>query len=332
MEVGKAICVQGDSRELEKVMKKKVDKIISSPPYAENTHHSDNPQELEYLRPGRKARVAGTAGEREDNIGQLSYDQADKIITSPPYSNVVSNDKEGPSAGANERKYGRWKKGTAKKQSYTQSDELSKINKIITSPPFGQAQSGGGIAKKGYDGPKHSPTDLIGKRSYMPENTGKNKKNISNMPYADKVITSPPYQETISKSTSRMCREEMDRKLWHSDYGNDKKNIGNLKQQTYLEAMAIVYDRCYRVLKSEGLMILILKDFIRKGKRVPLGEDTIKLCELAGFTYIKTYHRKIENPSFWRILYEQKYPDAEKIDCEDILCFRKELKCPKTNS
>ena len=132
MEVGKAVCVQGDARELEKVLKEKVNKIISSPPYAENTHHSDNAQELEYLRPGRKSRVAGTAGEREDNIGQLSYGKADKIISSPPYSDVVSNDKEGPSAGANEKKYGRWKKGTAKKQSYTQLNKPSKINKIIS--------------------------------------------------------------------------------------------------------------------------------------------------------------------------------------------------------
>ncbi len=49
------------------------------------------------------------------------------------------------------------------------------VDKIVTSPPFGEAQSGGGIARKGYQGPKHGPTDLVGKRSYMPENIGDEK-------------------------------------------------------------------------------------------------------------------------------------------------------------
>lgn len=71
-------------------------------------------------------------------------------------------------------------------------------------------------------------------------------------------------------------------------------------------------------------MVLVTKDFIRNKKRIRLDKDTIKLCEMAGFKYIHTYHRKIENPSFWRILYQQKHPEVEQIDCEDILCFRKE--------
>jgi len=77
------------------------------------------------------------------------------------------------------------------------------------------------------------------------------------------------------------------------------------------------------VLKPDGLMILITKDFIRNKKRIHLGEDTIRLCKMAGFEHLHTYHRKIENPSFWRVLYQQKHPEVEKIDCEDILCFRK---------
>jgi len=160
-----------------------------------------------------------------------------------------------------------------------------------------------GIAKKGYEG-EHGSEGLrkghIGSRSYMPENTGEDKDNISNMPYTDKAINSPPYLEA---------------KLQY--------DIGNSQRQTYLEAMLVVYQQCYKVLKPQGLMILITKDFIRNKKRIPLGEHTIKLCEMVGFKHIHTYHRKIEHPSFWRLLYYQKHPEVEKIDCEDILVFRK---------
>ena len=75
--------------------------------------------------------------------------------------------------------------------------------------------------------------------------------------------------------------------------------------------------------ESNGLLILITKDFIRKGERIPLGEHTKKLCQSVGFKHLKTYYRKIENPSFWRILQVQKFGEAYRIDSEDILIFKK---------
>ncbi len=228
MKVGKAVCIQGDSRELEKVLKEKVDKIVSSPPWGGQVQHKTN-----YL--GKQKRESG-----------FEYSEDPKNIGNLPHGNV---------------------------------------DKIITSPPFGQAQSGGGIAKKGYTGNKHSPTDLVGERAYMPENVGEDKRNISNLPYVDK----------------------------------DEK----LDKQTYLQAVSLIYQQCFKILKSEGLMILILKDFIRKGERIPLGKHTIQLCEMAGFEHIHTYHREIKNLSFWRILQIQKYGETYRIDCEDIVILKK---------
>jgi len=70
----------------------KVDSIISSPPYAETTHHSDDPKEIEHLRPGRRARVAGTAGDNPDNIGNLRYGNIDAIVSSPPYEGIIQGE------------------------------------------------------------------------------------------------------------------------------------------------------------------------------------------------------------------------------------------------
>lgn len=226
MEVGKVICVQGDARDLERVIKEKVDKIVSSPPFGGQVQHKTN-----YL--GKQKGESGFEySEDPENIGNLPH---------------------------------------------------GKFDKIISSPPFGQAQSGGGIVKKGYTGDKHSPQD-VAKYSYMPENIGQEPGNISNLPYVDKV-----------------------------------------KGKTYLEAMFLVYQECFKVLKPDGLMILITKDFIRNYKRVHLGEDTLKLCQMAGFKHIHTYHRRIDNPSFWRNDYYKKHPEVEQIDCEDVLCFRKKV-------
>lgn len=210
------------------------------------------------------------------------------------------------------------------------------VDKIITSPPYAEAQSGGGIAKKGYQGSKHSPTDLIGKRSYMPENIGDDN-NISNLTYGniDAVITSPPYEDSLSEPEDR--KHSIDQSKWgdgrkiapphsqvHLTYpSSSSNNIGNLKSQSYLSAMLLVYQQCHKVLKPNGLMILVTKNFIRNKQVIRLDLDTIKLCEQVGFKLTEQHKRKLPSQSFWRIIYYQKHPEVEKINHEDILVFVK---------
>lgn len=269
---------------------------------------------------------------------------------------------------------------------------------IITSPPYAKAQSGGGIAKRGYQGSKHSPTDLVGKRSYMPEQAGQsegqisnlpygkievvvssppyvtgargasrnpfwqklsqdptsaragreqhpslgeeyshNKENIGNLPYGkvDSVITSPPYEGTLSEPEDR--KHSIDQSKWgdgrkvapphsqvHLTYPSSLENIGNLKNQSYLDAMLQCYKSCHAVLRPQGLLILVLKNFIRNREIVRLDSDSIRLCEEAGFKFIERHSRKITSQSFWRTLYQQRFPDAPVINHEDILAFSKE--------
>ena len=69
-------------------------------------------------------------------------------------------------------------------------------------------------------------------------------------------------------------------------------------------------------------MCLVVKNFIRDKKIVPLDLDTIKLCEQAGFKLIDRLKRKLTQQSFWRTIYHQKFPDVPKIEYEDVLIFR----------
>ena len=148
---GKMQNICGDARKLSELLRE-VDIVLTSPPYAEVSHHSDDPKEIEHLRPGRTARVAGTAGNNENNIGQLSY--VDAVVTSPPYSEAISKHAGG--------------KCTLERVGVSTKTARS-YDVIVTSPPYGEAQDGHGIAKEGYRGKKHSPTDLVGNRSYMPD-------------------------------------------------------------------------------------------------------------------------------------------------------------------
>jgi len=72
----------------------KVSAVITSQPFAEVTHHSDDNTELKKygINLNRKGRVGGTAGENPNNIGNLKYGNADAVITSPPFGDIVAGD------------------------------------------------------------------------------------------------------------------------------------------------------------------------------------------------------------------------------------------------
>jgi len=115
---------------------------------------------------------------------------------------------------------------------------------IVSSPPFQKAQTGGGIAKKGYhnEAMRRGVFDLVGKRAYMPENQGTADGNLAAMPpgEVDAVIGSPPYAETLKGdgTQSETAAESRDKRrteggsLGQSQrtqgYGSDG-NLGNLK-------------------------------------------------------------------------------------------------------
>lgn len=233
---------------------------------------------------------------------------------------------------------GRTTKGVHKHPSNGYSDNpqnignlpYGQIDKIVTSPPFGEAQKGSGLAK-------NPPKSFRGVLKNFTQKQGDDINNVSNLPYGniDAVITSPPYEGSLSGDAESKGWEKLAQDPTSNRYGRKSHpsvgqaysaitsdNIGNLKSQSYLEAMLQVYRQCHKVLKPNGLMILVLKNFIRNKQVVRLDLDTIKLCEQAGFELIERHYRKLPAQSFWRIIYHQKHPEVELIDKEDILVFR----------
>lgn len=169
---------------------------------------------------------------------------------------------------------------------------------------------------------------------------------VSKLEQVNAVIMSPPYENTLHDD--RIQREERlnrlrvagyDEKYLKASfmqpnqntaidqaYSDSKKNIGNLKGQSYWSEMDKVYSEAWKVLKPEGKMVLVLKNFIRNKKVVDLAGDTVKLVEKLGFTLEDHCLFKLPQKSFWRVLYAKKHPevDAKDLDYEHILVFRKE--------
>lgn len=253
----------------------------------------------------------------EKNIGNFPYGEVNKIVTSPPYSEIRMDGGGKDRAGMRpytDESADTWR--TQRDQRNIGNLPHGKIDKIVTSPPFG--------------GKVQHKTNYLGKQKRESGfEYSDNPENIGNLKHGqiNKIISSPPYQEGIGHGGKRRTKVlSRNKGIWTQGrdcYSKSKTNIGSLTGKTYLSEMLKVYQECFKILKPAGIMILITKDFIRDKKRICLGEDTIKLCQAAGFTFKEIYYRKIEHPSFWRILYQQKYPEVEKIESEEILVFEK---------
>ena len=199
---------------------------------------------------------------------------------------------------------------------------------VISSPPFA-GNTGGLKSARNF---KYG-SDELGKRMMggIKGGTGENPDNIDNLPYGsiDKIISSPPYEKNEAFHDKNWKPPHDTTDLHKTKYAPTKENIGNLKSASYLEAMAQVYRGCYAVLKDKGLLILVVKNFIRKGQVVRLDSDTIRLCENAGFSLQERLKRRLTQFSFWRTLEKKRWEKQGKeypsdMTFEHILIFRKE--------
>lgn len=306
MSKGSMTCIQGDARELSKLLGES-DAIITSPPFGPSPTGGGIAREG-YTKPGEDQvtdsglpkRHARPLSDDPRNIDNLEYGKVDAVVTSPPYEGSVPAydekwleehwDDESDSPKHKTMRFGRSMKGYP-----------PKVDAVVTSPPYGNRLADDVV----QDG---------------------DEARMSYRQAIDNIVTSTPYEgsetETGSDKGKRGGNSKLRAKKDYTEVSED--NIGSMKGETYLEAMLKVYRECHKVLKLEGKMILVTRNFIRDKAAVRLDLDTITLCEASSFTLRDRWYFKLPTRSFWRLLYERNFPDAPKMLYEDVLIFEKE--------
>jgi len=220
-----------------------------------------------------------------------------------------------------------------------------KVKSILFSPPYFDALSlrkgGGSKTSIEYE---ESTKELQLKRSgpfavkkNLPTPYSSKRENIGNLSEFGSIIFSPPYEGALNASKHVGGIASRDPQLASTGrYSRDKKNIGNTLGKTYLGEMFKVYSECYRVLKPGKFMVVVVKDIQRNWSTIPLGADTIKLCQLAGFQVHDIIINKLYFPSFWMLNLAKKSQREENKGTrkfhalkthEYILVFRKPDNC-----
>jgi DNA modification methylase len=301
--MGRAVIIKGDSRHLSQLLGENaglIDNIAFSPPYADLSAKSGIDM---------KGRLHGRI-----NLDKRKFTKQDLRHTLK--TEIVDMVRE-KTYSSNPANIGNLPSG--------------QIDTIITSPPFASS-----LAEPASDDTSKFKHGSAGK-DYS--DSKDNKEQLGNLNYGkvDSIISSPPCSHpsyiTQTQAEGKTHKSDIAPKIHaKSDgYSGSPENIGNMHKETYLEAMLNVYKECFSVLKENGLMILVTKNFTRKGEMVRLDLDTIKLCQTAGFAFKERKYRKLRSTSFWirnyRKKFYQKYRDKitghPSADFEGILVFQK---------
>jgi hypothetical protein len=333
--------IQGDSRNLPKLLNVPIDDIIFFPAYS-NIANSKSKRGI--LSPYMQGLISQLSGIPVRAFAH-DYDMLVKAMTIAsakiPFKYSDSPDNIG------NMKHGNLKSLLAKKAS-------GKVSAVITSPPYGDMNITAYdntqmttyftnmLKEKGFitfDGKMYSEKEWralnhgrIDGRTMRGLKKGKSGYSSEQSKPVGAVITSPPYMQQLSQSRSGTpgtgTTEFIYARKSLGAMPENPQQIGDMKPSTYLEAMLDVYAGCLTVLKPGGKMVVVVKDFMKNKKVVYLHEETIQLCQFIGFKYVDHLWFKLPVMSFWRRLQKQKleqkgekYPEA--LLYEHCLVFEK---------
>jgi len=296
---GKIVNICGDARKLSKLLQGEMDVIVTSPPYADGFKH--NPQD------------------KEKRLKKLIEVDRRAVLKGRKWAFT--------SLEALKRRLAMQDEGYGASRENIGNLPLGNIDAVITSPPYeGSCLSGGDSEKR---------RERLEKAGYDPEEyLGGKARNAVLKHYSevDTIITSPPYEGSF-EGGSRHTGGILEREKGKHDtmikigegvkYSDSKENIGNLKRETYLQAMFQVYTEMWKVLKTGGKAIIVIKPFIRNKRVVDLPWHTYLLLKKIGFKLVNLYKLRLKQQSFWRILYHKKYPEVPCLAHEYVLVMEK---------
>lgn len=126
-----------------------------------------------------------------------------------------------------------------------------------------------------------------------------------------------PYGERWQRFAEKPTAGSMGAVVFH--YGTHPAQIGHLRGTRYWEAMRQVYTQAHAALRPSGFFILIVKDHIYQGQRVPTADSTVVMCQQIGFLLQVRYQRRVYPLSLWQR--RRKETGLLVVEEEDILVF-----------
>jgi DNA modification methylase len=215
---------------------------------------------------------------------------------------------------------------------------------VVCSPPFSDQLPSHDNFMPPHDTGQRLNTDYDTAYGSTPGQVGRLKAGS-----VEAILTSPPYAGTRQDGTIKdgggfSSYSDGPTTKWHTE--RNPANIGNLgdetnvNRETYWQAVAAIYEQCHQILKPGGVMVCVVKSYVKNKAIVPLPDDTLKLLGHIGFEPVERIHAMLvkestertffgevtktnSRKSFFRRLCESK--GSPKIDWEEVLFVRKSV-------
>jgi hypothetical protein len=336
---------------------------VTSPPYAgidvaDVRHlHFDDGRRAKSVAVKQDERFPEGYGTAPGQVGALPAGDADSVITSPPYADTGSHGNM--TTGAVD--CNSWADGRPRRMGPSMNADgygtapgqlgglpCGDAEAVLTSPPYADTATIASGVQRNEAGWGAGKDLSAGK----PKGYGTAPGNVGNLAAgdADSVVTSPPYEASLDRRDGdHHVESNRARFAEHGSkppadsglqrYGAAPGQVGALRQETYWDAVRCIYGQCLLALRPGGVACVVVKDFVRAKKRVPLCDQTWRLLLSLGFTPVERIRcllseetrepslfggvevRKRERKSFFRRLAERK--GSPVVDAEEILVVRR---------
>ena len=296
--------IQGDSRNLAEILAGVgISGSVTSPPYIEGLGHGRSYRDAEKRDAAMsrdiikgKAIMPDVYGPTPGQLGAMSEGRLGGI-TSPPFSQPETRDRhpvqDGSVADAMTRAH------TVDRQAQTDGNIAAMSG--ITSPPFADSKPGSG--------------DFIAQAKRLGSQYREEK-----IPYEKRGFLDPGYNENAQT-----------------------RNLGTFRNltDTYWGACRLVYQQLYDLFSPGSVLCVVLKPFVRSKRIVDLPQMTLDLLLSQGWQPVAWIdamlvseaeqlsampdivpHKRKKRVSFFRRLYERKFPGNE-IDSEVVLVVKR---------
>jgi DNA modification methylase len=131
-------------------------------------------------------------------------------------------------------------------------------------------------------------------------------------PKINTIIFSPPYADML---------RGVEMIVGGYSYGNAQ--IGRMGFVEHLVAMEEIYQECYAVLESGQKMMVIVRNYIRRGSVVDLTFETYQLCRNIGFKLVKVLKLRLPKIRAELIEYYKEHPATPRVLHEYVLIFER---------
>lgn len=364
--LGTARIVQGDSRRLVEVVGGHMAASISSPPFEDSDNRGAAAMPDGYfVRPdgtpfGEGAAIRALIGDSPGQLGNLrgGFKAA---ISSSPFSgdkNLMVVDDQGVRSDMVARR------GMVESDTQQSPGNLAALradsagfNAAVSSPPYADAINSSGEGP----GARHDPVHHVGDNAFKASSDngyGDTPGNLGGMAGDgwDAAVSSPPFGGEAQHTGGPMPTKHYDGRkaprvssgmvTGAAPYGVSDGQLAREDGETFWSAARLICEQTYAVLRPGGYAVWVTKRFVRDKQIVEFSEQWAQLCEAVGFVRIEwiyamlteehghqldlfggSHPKGVKRASFFRRLYEKKYPE-NAIDWEDVIVMRKPEAAP----